>query len=530
MIHLRKEIILMILCFLQTGINYSQKNSTIVLDTRKEKWWAGIIQHGYLMPIESIYSVDTKANCYGNQAQPLLLSDQGNVIWCGNPFSLSYKKKNKTILLKISGNNTGIIRGGKTLRDAYLYASSHYFPPSGKMPDEALFRFPQYNTWIELQYNQNQDGIMAYAKGILQHGFPPGVLMIDDNWQEDYGTWKFHSGRFNAPKAMIDSLHAMGFKVMLWICPFVSPDSETGRELAEKGLLLKDYEGNPKIVRWWNGASYLLDFTNPGTVKWFKDQINGLMEKYSVDGFKFDGGDPEYYNEAVSYEKVTPNEHSELYATIGLDYPFNEYRATWKMGGQPLAQRLRDKSHTWEDLQLLIPNILLQGIMGYPFTCPDLIGGGEIESFRHLANIDQDLIVRSAQCHAFMPMMQFSVAPWRVLDSVHLQAVRKSVAIRMNYISEILRLVRESAVSGEPVVRMMEYEFPHMDYAKAHEQFMLGNRILVAPVTEPSGKKEIFLPPGLWKDMMHGSNTIKGPCTLRYEVPLDEIPLFTKIN
>ena len=28
--------------------------------------------------------------------------------------------------------------------------------------------------------------------------------------------------RFHDPKGMVDSLHAMGFKVLLWMCPFVS--------------------------------------------------------------------------------------------------------------------------------------------------------------------------------------------------------------------------------------------------------------------------------------------------------------------
>ena len=52
-------------------------------------------------------------------------------------------------------------------------------------------------------YNQNQADILKYAKGIMDHGFPPGVLMIDDNWQEDYGKWDFNKGRFSDPKAMI---------------------------------------------------------------------------------------------------------------------------------------------------------------------------------------------------------------------------------------------------------------------------------------------------------------------------------------
>ena len=123
--------------------------------------------------------------------------------------------------------------------------------------------------------------------------------------------------------------------------------------------------------------------------------------------------------------RIKPNVHAELFAKIGLAYPLNEYRATWKMGGQPLAQRLRDKGHTWDDLQLLIPNLLLQGIMGYPFTCPDMIGGGEMGSFINLKDINQDLIVRSAQVHALMPMMQFSVAPWRILDKPHSEAIEK---------------------------------------------------------------------------------------------------------
>ena len=40
------------------------------------------------------------------------------------------------------------------------------------------------------------------------------------------------------------------------------------------------------------------------------------------------------------------------------------------------------------------------------------------------SQFDQKLIVRSAQVHALMPMMQFSVAPWRILNPQHLQAVK----------------------------------------------------------------------------------------------------------
>ena len=55
------------------------------------------------------------------------------------------------------------------------------------MPPELFFSVPQYNTWIELTYNQNQKDILRYARAIVDNGMPPGIIMIDDNWQEDYG-------------------------------------------------------------------------------------------------------------------------------------------------------------------------------------------------------------------------------------------------------------------------------------------------------------------------------------------------------
>ena len=73
----------------------------------------------------------------------------------------------------------------------YDFAVKNFFPPDGNIPDEMLFTNPQYNTWIELMYDQNQADILKYADGIIGNNFPAGVIMIDDNWQENYGKWKY---------------------------------------------------------------------------------------------------------------------------------------------------------------------------------------------------------------------------------------------------------------------------------------------------------------------------------------------------
>jgi len=490
-------------------------------------WWNGIVTHGQHMPLTNGYQANTFGNTYGNQAQPLLLSAEGDYIWSEEPFSVVLEDHQLTV--SSEGGKLVVGKPGNTLREAYLSASKNHFPAAGKLPDMLLVTSPQYNTWIELMYDQNQEDILRYARSIIESGFPPGVLMIDDNWQEDYGKWVFHPGRFPDPHMMIDSLHSMGFKIMMWICPFISPDSDVFRELRDSDFLLKTSRNHPAIIPWWNGHSALIDLSNPDADIWFTRQMDHLVNNYAIDGFKLDAGDAKYYMNLKSYRDISPNEHSRLYGEIGLDYPLNEYRAIWKMGGQPLVQRLRDKGHNWDDLSKIIPDMLIQGLMGYQFTCPDMIGGGEYRSFLNASEIDQELIVRSSQVHALMPMMQFSVSPWRVLDEKHLAAVKKALQIRDGYISFIEDLVIQSSQTGEPVVRPMEYVFPHQGYADIRDQFMLGDQLLVAPILKKGGRsRNVIFPEGKWKGA--DGKVYRGPDQKVVTAELHEIPVFELIK
>jgi alpha-glucosidase len=145
--------------------------------------------------------------------------------------------------------------------------------------------------------------------------------------------------------------------------------------------------------------------------------------------------------------------------------------------------------------------MLTGGLIGYTFSCPDMIGGGNWVSFLDSSVFDPELVVRSAQIHALMPMMQFSAAPWRILNKQYLEAVKKAVEIRSKFTPLILELAGESALTGAPIVRSMEYCFPECGYELIHDQFMIGNRMLVAPVTE-KGKfeRKVILPAGKWID------------------------------
>ena len=204
--------LLVILLQIAVCITYSQ---TVIPLLENENWYGGSVNEGDKMPFKDGYENSLVNYIQGNQAAPLLLSNKGRYIWCNSPFSFRLKD-NKLIIIE-DNLKIDLQQAGVTLKGAYSAASKKYFPAKGKIPDSLLFTSPQYNTWIELIYNQNQKDILQYAHDIIDNGYSPGILMIDDNWAPYYGKFEFRKDRFPDAKVMIEQLHDMGFKVMLWV-------------------------------------------------------------------------------------------------------------------------------------------------------------------------------------------------------------------------------------------------------------------------------------------------------------------------
>ena len=90
-----------------------------------------------------------------------------------------------------------------------------------------------------------------------------------------------------------------------------------------------------------------------------------------------------------------------------------------------------------------------------------------------------------------------------------------------------MELVRESAVSGEPIVRHMEYAYPHAGYETISDQFLLGDGVLVAPVlTKGAVTREVVLPAGKW--LYLGKEPFAGGQTVEVPSPIDTLPYFIK--
>ena len=495
-----------------------------------EFWWGGVVNCGYQMPFDekSCCVVDTCMPEALDQAAPLFLSSKGRYVWSEGSFSF----KADGGCVHCEGTEPIQLEAGyETLRGAYLAACKKRLPFPCSLPDARFFNCCQYNTWIELKTDQTAQGILRYARGILSHGLQPGILMIDEGWQEEYGVFEFNRRKIPNPKALVQKLHEMGFAVMLWVTPLVSAAGPRFLEMKKVGYLLRGKSGEIAIREWWNGYSAVLDLSNEAAYGWMKGQLQELMKEYGIDGFKFDAGDPYFYRDDDQTAQPTcAREQTRIYNQLGEAFGLNEFRAAWKYGGHSVVARLQDKLHAWDTrgLASLIPHTVLQGLLGYAFCCPDMVGGGDVSSFGAGEAMDEELFIRWAQASACMGMIQMSIAPWRVLSKKNADAVSQALRFHASLGERICALAKNAAKTGEPIVRHMAYVFPEEGFERVDDCFMLGEDLLVCPVLKKGEKKKsIRLPQGKWKTWR--GETVPGGQAIECEVIPEDIPLFYRL-
>ena len=95
--------------------------------------------------------------------------------------------------------------------------------------------------------------------------------------------------------------------------------------------------------------------------------------------------------------------------------------------------------------------------------------------------------------------------------------------------TKILALAKEAAKTGEPIVRHMEYVFPHQGYASVQDQFMLGDDILVAPVLEQNTySRTVVFPEDEWKG--DDGSIVQGPASVEIQAPIERLPWYTRVR
>lgn len=433
-------------------------------------------------------------------------------------------------------------------------------PTPLRAPPAALWKRPIWTTWARYKADVDQRICERFALEILDAGFEPGVLEIDDRWQECYGDAHFDPTKFPDSAGMVRRLHDQGFQVTVWVMPFLEAKSEAYREARELGFLIRQSaapDSEPAMVQTWlQPRVAVLDVTNPNAVDWFADRLRSLQNDVGLDGFKFDAGEPCFLPFGCHTHRPLrhPAEFTHLYITrLASQFPFGEMRSGYLTQHVPMFTRMGDKFSSFgleNGLASLIPTLLTSGLLGYPFVLPDMVGGNAY--FLDLPT--KELVVRWAQANALMPAIQFSIAPWNLRDGawwlarlldwfLHpfrdtdaeaketLNCVLEAMKLRNGLREIILPLMGQAALTLEPVCRPLWWASPEdPNTFTIADEFLLGDSILVAPQLQDGARqRDVYLPRGCWRrlDAAGAGVAESGPRWLRgVATELDTVLVF----
>lgn len=408
-----------------------------------------------------------------------------------------------------------------------------HWPPAA--PAKKLLGDSIFCTWTQYPRCITQERIVDMARAIRAHGYPCSVITIDDRWESAFGELTF-SKDFPDPKAMVSTLHDLGFRVLLWVTPFINQEARTFSTLAEQRFLVPRRDGaGPSLLKWWGGTAGLVDLTNPSARQWYKDQLLRLKNEVGADGFKIDGGDAKYQPDLAAsawHRYAGPSGYSDLLLTLFEEVApgLCETRTAWMSQSRNILWRQGGKDSHWgidNGLKAMVTLGLHMSLLGYDLFIPDMIPGRVQTMVSDMPLPTDEFFIRWIEASAVMPLMQFSYFPWNYAEPT--AQIARQYAELHKALEDYLH--RQATGRTAPLYRPLWYDWPgRPEFYGVADQFMLGDDLMAAPVlAENQVARPVLLPPGGWRDAWTGE-MFADQVLASHPAPCPGIPLFVRAS
>lgn len=483
--------------------------TSVVEVLRGEKWWGVFAGGQRMMPFSEPFGKTDVADWTHGRRIPMLISSAGRYIWSAEPFTVEFT--GDRFIFESGAGEVAAVSAGKTLREAYLICCHRNFPPTGHVPSPELFLRPVYDTRSELGFEASGDAIVSYARQILSNGYPAGTLLVASGWQNSTGDFIPSPGLYPDFTGTIRTLHEMGFNVMLTVTPMVSADGSLFRRYYGENFWLGNTNGLPELIFWDGGISACYDLARTQVADVIRQRLDSLRAVCGVDGFLFDASE---VLPTLSEQGDRGEAFMQQWSRLGEGLEFCQYTAYHSKGFTPcVIKQMIDLPLEWGALSPMVSAAVTAGLLGDLYTSP-VIGRRGFDLGPEDAEVR--LLVRYMQLTAILPVMNIPFAPWHLSANEATQC-RRVVDFRMRISEYIAQLAAVSAKTAEPLLRHMEYEFPRQGFTDCDDQFMIGNRYLVAPVYTDLNRRTVRFPRGNWVDT--AGKRYKGPLVTTVNVP-----------
>ncbi|KAH3680203.1 hypothetical protein WICMUC_000468 [Wickerhamomyces mucosus] len=452
---------------------------------------------------------------------PFLISNRGYGVFINTPTNVTFEIQSErttriNITVPTEGINYYIINGPDPKTILHRYAQLTGFPA---LPPPETF-----GLWLSTSFTTNYDitTVKTFIEGMLDRDIPLSFFHFDCFWMKGFQwcDFEFDPEFFPDPKQMLAELkRKYGVKICVWINPYVAQEAQIFAEGDKNGYFIKNLDGTSYQTDLWQAGMGIVDFTNPEAVKWYQSFLAKLID-LGVDSFKTDFGERipiqnvKYHNgqDPVSLH----NYYSYLYNKAVWDILESKkgkheaalFARSATVGGQQFPVHWGgDCESTFEAMAETIRGGLSFALSGFGFWSHDISG------FEQLApwDVQPDAALYKRWCafgllssHSRLHGSGSYRVPWN-FDDESSEVLSKFTHLKLSLMPYIYNSAIQAHTLALPVLRPLILEY-FSDYVaqSVDNAYFLGDAFYVAPITNPEGEIDFYLPKGQWYGYLDG--------------------------
>ncbi len=388
------------------------------------------------------------------------------------------------------------------------------------------------------RYHSSEE-ILQTANRFDQEHLPVDVLVQDWQYWGKYGwnAMRFDEDHYPDPKALTDSLHRMGKRLMLSVWSKIDKNSEVGRQMGADNYYIPGTD--------W------IDFFNPQAAASYWQNFSQRLVPLGIDAWWQDATEPE--NDDLAGRRVNNGQwagelvrnvypllvNKTVYEGLRRDAPGRRPMILTRCGF-PGIQRYGsamwsgDVGNDWETLRRQIVAGLGMQAAGIPWWTYD--AGGFFRpgnQYNDQAYIER--MLRWIEISVYLPLMRVhgymsNTEPWNYGAEAQ-RIIATNLKRRYELLPYIYSNTAEVSFKGSTLMRPLVFDFADDSEALSQKhEYMFGRSLLVSPVTEPGVTKwKTYLPKskGGWYDY-HTLQHYDGGQTVTTDVDLSYIPVFVR--
>ena len=341
------------------------------------------------------------------------------------------------------------------------------------------------------RFHSSQE-IMQTAKRFRQEELPVGMLVQDWQWWGKHGwnAMKFDEDNYPDPRALTDSLHQMGLRLMLSVWSKIDKNSEVGREMEAAGYYIPGTD--------W------IDFFNPAAAAAYWRNFKERLVPTGIDAWWQDATEPE--NDDLRGRRVNNGQWAgeqvcNIYPLLvnktvyeGLTSVDNKRPMILTRCGFPGIQRYGsamwsgDVGNDWQAFRYQISAGLGMQAAGIPWWTYD--AGGFFRPADQYTNADYiERMLRWIETSVYLPLMRVhgymsNTEPWNYgaeAQAVITQCLRE----RERLLPYIYSQAAAITFDGSTLMRPLVFDFANdAEALRQNCEYMFGPSLLISPVTQ----------------------------------------------